>query len=717
MTDNVYDSTGAIFMGPEPFVFDRTAMLAGTAATFQTVASLGATHSPMLPADLDGPTPPPAGAPDSIVEFPSGTTMSTYHFHVDWTTPANTTFGLFQNVTIASFTQLCTTGRRCVPQSGVGTNSRLDGIGDRLMFRLAYRNFGDHEALVGNFTVSANSAAGIRWFELRGVTSGPETVFQQGTYAPNDGLWRWMGSIAQDGSGDMALGFSTSSATTFPSIAYTGRLVGDAAGQMPQGETQIVAGAGSQSGTGNRWGDYSAMAVDPVDDCTFWYTQEYYTTTATFSWQTRIASFKFPSCGPQVPDLTIAKSHTDPFNQSDTGKTYTITVTNSGSAATAGLVTVTDTLPTGLTLTGLTGTGWTCVVGTATCTRSTALGAGNSYPDITATVNVAVDSPAMVTNTVTVAGGGETNVANDSASDPTNVIATGLLRVTTSPALPSQISINGVPADSWGLTWVKLPPGSYTIHWSHIEGYTDPDDQVVSVTAGNTTTVTGTFTQRGSLRVITSPAVPGQISVDGVPRDDWGMWTDIPVGTHTVCFGAVAGFTAPACQNSVSVTAGNLTTVTGTYTASAGTGLTNVGFLRVTTSPALPSQISVNGNPMDSWALTWVELPAGSYTIHFSHIEGYTEPADQVVSMTVGNTTTVTGTFTQRGSLRVVTSPAVAGTISVDGIARDDWGMWTDIPTGSHTVHFGDVPGHTTPVDQMVTVTAGNTTTATGTYP
>ena len=148
----------------------------------------------------------------------------------------------------------------------------------------------------------------------------------------------------------------------------------------------------------------------------------------------------------------------------------------------------------------------------------------------------------------------------------TVTVQPGFLRVTTSPALPAQVSLNGVVADSWGLTWVKVAPGSYTVHFSHIEGYTEPADQVVSVTAGNTTTVTGSFTQRGSLRVITSPAVAGTVSVDGVPRNDWGMWTDVPTGAHQVCFGPVAGYNPPACQN-ITVNAGSLTTVTGTYTA------------------------------------------------------------------------------------------------------------------------------------------------------
>jgi hypothetical protein len=144
------------------------------------------------------------------------------------------------------------------------------------------------------------------------------------------------------------------------------------------------------------------------------------------------------------------------------------------------------------------------------------------------------------------------------------VAATGFLRVTSSPALPTQISIGGVIADSWGLNWVELSPGSHTVSFSHVEGYTEPAPVTVTVTAGTTTTVTGSFTQRGSLHVVTSPAVAGTISVDGTPRDAWGMWTDLPTGPHQVCFGPVVGYTPPACVNTT-LTAGMTNTVTAAY--------------------------------------------------------------------------------------------------------------------------------------------------------
>ena len=163
-----------------------------------------------------------------------------------------------------------------MPQLGP-QSSNLDAIGDRLMFRLAYRKFADgHEAVVGNYTVSAGGVAGVRWFELRAVTTAP-VVFQESTYQP-DTTWRWMGSAAMDFTGNMAVGFSASDATINPQIRYAGRLATDPVNTLAQGEAHLFDGTGSQSGTGNRWGDYSAMTVDPVDDCTFWYTQEYFAT-------------------------------------------------------------------------------------------------------------------------------------------------------------------------------------------------------------------------------------------------------------------------------------------------------------------------------------------------------------------------------------------------------------------------------------------------------
>jgi len=295
MSMNVFNSSGTAFLGPQPFAFDRAKMLAGLPATFITTGVTGGSGEDVyLPADLDGATAPPAGAPATFVEFPGGGAYRTFHFHVDFATPSNSSFTLFSSPAAAGFTALCSTTRSCVPQAG--TTSRLDAIADRLMFRLAYRNFGDHESVVGNFTVSSGSVAGIRWFELRNVTGGPVSVFQESTYQP-DSTWRWMGSAAMDQQGNIAIGYSASSGTINPQIRYAGRLATDPTGVLAQGEGTLFAGTGSQTGTSSRWGDYSDITVDPVDNCTFWYTTEYYSTTTSFNWRTRIGSFKFAGCG------------------------------------------------------------------------------------------------------------------------------------------------------------------------------------------------------------------------------------------------------------------------------------------------------------------------------------------------------------------------------------------------------------------------------------
>ncbi|HSP95605.1 MAG TPA: hypothetical protein VLU06_13715, partial [Thermoanaerobaculia bacterium] len=183
--------------------------------------------------------------------------------------------------------------------------------------------------VVGNFTVSSGGVAGIRWFELRNVTSGPVTVFQESTYQP-DTTWRWMGSAAQDTQGNLALGFSASSPTINPQIRYAGRLAGDPLGTLAQGEAHLFDGTGSQTDTGNRWGDYSAMSVDPVDDCTFWYTQEYYATTGSFAWRTRIGNFKFATCGAVTPTATPTSTPTNTQTRTPTN-TPTRTPTNTPS--------------------------------------------------------------------------------------------------------------------------------------------------------------------------------------------------------------------------------------------------------------------------------------------------------------------------------------------------------------------------------------------------
>jgi len=289
MSFNMFQSGFGGFIGPRACALDRKRMLAGQSATMQCF-QLSSSQGTLLPSDQDGPSVPPVGSPNYFLSFGTNS-LQEWKFHADFSNPSNTTFTGPTVIPVAAFTPACFSN--CVPQPS--TTQRLDALGDRLMFRNAYRNLGfqQPETLVVNHSIqTAGGQIAVRWYELRNPQS--PSVFQQGTYAP-DSNNRWMGSIAMDRAGDIAVGYSVSSGFTFPSIRYTGRVPGDALGTL-EGENSIIGGSGSQVGGLSRWGDYSAMAIDPMDDCTFWYTQEYLPFTGSFNWSTRIGSFKFNAC-------------------------------------------------------------------------------------------------------------------------------------------------------------------------------------------------------------------------------------------------------------------------------------------------------------------------------------------------------------------------------------------------------------------------------------
>ena len=291
MTFNMF--SGNSFVGGRACALNRNSMLTGATATavcFQLSSSFGG----LLPADVDGAAAPPTGSPEYFLNFGTNS-LNLWKFHVDFNNPANSTFTGPTNISVAAFSEACG-GGTCIPQSG--TSQKLDSLGDRLMFRLAYRNFGTYETIVANHSVQVgtsrkNPYTGIRWYELRSPATTP-AIFQSATFAP-DTNFRWMGSIAMDKVGDIAVGYSVSSGSIHPAIRYAGRVPTDPLGTL-ESENSIIEGAGSQTANLNRWGDYSSMSVDPSDDCTLWYTTEYESVSGTFNWHTRIASFKFPSC-------------------------------------------------------------------------------------------------------------------------------------------------------------------------------------------------------------------------------------------------------------------------------------------------------------------------------------------------------------------------------------------------------------------------------------
>ncbi len=322
MTFNQFNNAGTAFLGLGILSQDRAKALAGdpsASVVYTNVATIDPSAGGALPADIDGLVAPPVGMAVVIAEFRTVSfgdpldAIRYYRWVPNFASPGLSTITVLPDVALVPFDARRPSGRQVIEQSGGGA---LDAISDRLMHRFAYRNLGTQAApvnsFVGNFTVNVSGLnpttagtyqAGIRWFEMR-RTGDSFTVFDQGTHnlAPGNGasgINNWMGSIAQDNKGNIALGFSQSSTTQFANIMVAGRTNNVTnSGILNEGEALFYAAGGAQTATSGRWGDYSAMNVDPVDDCTFWYTQEYYAATSATGWSTRIGSFAFPSCTP-----------------------------------------------------------------------------------------------------------------------------------------------------------------------------------------------------------------------------------------------------------------------------------------------------------------------------------------------------------------------------------------------------------------------------------
>ncbi|MFZ3339336.1 MAG: choice-of-anchor D domain-containing protein [Terriglobales bacterium] len=293
-TYNLYPPVG--FGGADLCGFDRTKMLAGNANAAMLCKETPSSEGSYLPSDMDGPTPPVDGTPGLFVTWQNNNPGQLYlrkltlNFSAGSVTMSNPT-----TINVANDNLSCGSGfGTCVPQPG--TTQMLDTLGDRMMYRFAIRHFADHDRAVFSHAVENGSQVAIRWYELYDP-AGSVTLNQQGTFAP-DSTYRWMSSLAEDQSGDIAMGYSASSTSVYPAVRFTGRVPTDPSGTM-ETEASIIEGSGSQTGgsSANRWGDYTAMQVDPTDDCTFWYVDEYQRATGYENWTTRIASFVFPGCG------------------------------------------------------------------------------------------------------------------------------------------------------------------------------------------------------------------------------------------------------------------------------------------------------------------------------------------------------------------------------------------------------------------------------------
>lgn len=297
--------------GAAVYAFDRSKMLDGDPSASFIEYQQDPFYRYLLPANFSGSTLPPDGAPEyfaALEPVHCGISCSTmfgsriwlWRFHADFAVPSNSSFSGPTSLPVTPYQSLCML-EGCIPQPG--TEQKVDAGSDHLMQRLEYRNFGGHESLVTTHTVNAGGGvAGMRWYEIQvSPPGGTPSVAEESTYAPNDGIHRWMGSVAMDGPGDVALGYSMSNGSNeYPSVGYTGSASGS--GVMGLGETTMVKGGGSETSTG-RWGDYSAMSIDPSDDETFWYTQEYYAATSSLGWTTRVGSFRLA----QGPSATLTE--------------------------------------------------------------------------------------------------------------------------------------------------------------------------------------------------------------------------------------------------------------------------------------------------------------------------------------------------------------------------------------------------------------------------
>ena len=511
--------TGCSWGGQGAVVFERDKMLLGQAAqmVYFDLFTIDSNLGGMLPSDFDGPA-PPAGAPNYFVEVDDNTwlyspdQLQIWEFHVDWSDTAKSSFTHTpaMNLSTAAFdSNLCGYSRNCIPQQG--TNRKVDAISDRLMYRLQYRNFGTYQALVTNHTVDVNGAdrAGIRWYELRNPGSG-WSINQQGTYSP-DSTHRWMGSIAMNKLGDIALGYSKSSTSVYPSIYATGRLSGDAAGVMTQAEIPIQNGSGSQTHTSGRWGDYSHMTVDPADDCTFWYTQEYYATTGSAPWRTRIGSFQLRNCG-GVHDVAVTSVTAPTPVLVSSPQTVTVGLANQGTESETFNVSLTDSLtatitgsPLPVTLAAGASTtvnfGWTPTVTgshvlTATATLASDTDTADNSNSATSTVrtpgDVAVTSITAPTPVIQgTSANVSVNVANQTANSETFTVS-----VTDTPpgggtagavSAPQTITLAGSSSTTLNFTWntTGATPGSHslTAAASTVLGETDTADNSNSTTS------------------------------------------------------------------------------------------------------------------------------------------------------------------------------------------------------------------------------------------
>ena len=494
---------GNSFLGAAACALDRSSMLVGNNATMQCI-NVNPNYGSLLPADLDGSTTPPSGSPEYVVGYDSNLqSLDVWQFTPDFATPANTTLTGPSNIAVAPFAEACG-GSNCIPQKG--TSQLLDSLGDRLMYRVAYRNFGSYQSMLIAHSVDTGSSSGntgIRWYELQNSGNG-FVLSQQGTYAP-DSSYRWMPSIAQDQNGDIAMGYSVSGSNMSPTIRYTGRVPGDNAGTM-EGENDILSSAnvssGSQTGYA-RWGDYSSMALDPNDDCTFWYTTEYQPKDGN-AWSTRIASFAFPGCSSGTSTPVLSSVSLSPTSVTG-GTSVTGTVTLSAAAPSGGLDVGLSSdssaaqVPSKATVAaGSTSATFQVTTSSVSTTQSATITASYGGVDKTATLTVNAATSSVTVSSLTL---NPTSVTSGSSSTGTvtlGAVASGDVVISLTSSDPAA----SVPGP------VTVLSGSQTANFTVTTS---------SVTTSTTVTITGSYNSSSASGTLTVNPASGDFSLSATP--------------------------------------------------------------------------------------------------------------------------------------------------------------------------------------------------------
>ncbi len=541
VTYNMFSAAGS-WLYATVCAMDRVSMLAGLPAT-QQCYNTSSSYGGLLAGDADSATPPPAGAPNPIIALGvSNNDLAVWKFKPNFTTPANTTFTGPTSLTISTYSMACG-GGNCITQ--LDSTNTLDGLGDRLMNRYAYWNFGDHQSLVVSHSVQVGSTVGVRWYEIRLDASNNASVYQQGTFIPTTTSHRWMPSIAMDKVGNIALGYSISGSTSNPNIAITGRLAGDPLGTMTQGETVLLQTTGAQTGSLRRWGDYASINTDPADDCTFWFSTEYLKTSGSFNWSTRVTSFSLPGClAPPTDAFTITPS---PSSGSTTpgGSVQTTlnTATTLGSGQTISLSA--SGLPTGASATFgstsiATGSSTTMTVATTSATPA-------------GTYSVAITGTGPLTSTttnytLTVSSFGVT------LSPTSGAVTQGV------GSVASTVSLSRVGnAQSLALSAINVPSGvtatfgsttvnsgaSTTLTLSATSGAAVGSYPITVRAVGTTETKSATFTFTVKAPVVNSLVNPGFESGTLVGWTASGRSNSVVTVARTGTYGARSGSTAP----------------------------------------------------------------------------------------------------------------------------------------------------------------------------